>query len=329
MPETIKSRNQEKYDKSDQTIFIAGDWGTSVLRLYLCQGADILDTANGPGISNVAENHGAVLFDLIKLWSSKYGKVPIYLSGMIGSNIGWINTDYSHCPASKDKLCNELTKLKHAGHDVFIVGGLSCKNPIGATDLMRGEETQILGAMNLFQELNHGDHLLCLPGTHTKWVFIKDGVIETFQTALTGELYALLASHSVLIQSNDNEDELNERVYEQGLRRSSEVKYADLSHVLFEIRSKQIKQELEPHHAQSYLSGLLIGKDVAAAIDIFKNSLSTDNPVTIIGSPKLTHSYKMALKMYGLSSIERDGGLAVVAGLRELFMIQSHKDQNE
>ena len=86
---------------------------------------------------------------------------------------------------------------------------------------------------------------------------------------------------------------------------------------------------MEPHHAQFYLSGLLIGKDVAAASDMFKNSLSSDNPVTIIGSPKLTHSYKMALKMYGLSSIERDGGLAVVAGLRELFMTQSHKDQNE
>ena len=76
MPETIKPRNQEKYDKNDQPIFIAGDWGTSVLRLYLCQGADILDTVNGPGISNVVENYGDVLFDLIKLWSSKYGKVP-------------------------------------------------------------------------------------------------------------------------------------------------------------------------------------------------------------------------------------------------------------
>ena len=299
----------------DKNIFIAGDWGTSVLRLYLCRDDQILETADGPGIAKIAGDHGDVLWGLIKSWSQKYGFVPIYLSGMVGSNIGWINTDYSQCPTTKLTLCHELTNIKHQGHDVYIVGGLSCDNPLGTTDLMRGEETQIIGAMNLNPELNKGDHLLCLPGTHTKWVLIKDGVIETFLTALTGELYALLMEHSILIQERSVYSEV---AFVRGVKRSMEVKDQDLLHVLFEVRAMQIQKNLEATHAQDYLSGLLIGKDISS----MQTSFPIDIPITLIGTETLTKSYKIAMKVHGLSSKECDGGRAVIAGLYELFKIQ-------
>ena len=123
-------------------LFIAGDWGTSRLRLYLCEGAKVLHRKEGKGIGSgtgeagdakgtKTEDLGTYLFGLIGDWLEERGRLPIYLSGMVGSSIGWRITPYVECPASKEALSSSLTYFVYEGCDVYLVSGLACTNFFG------------------------------------------------------------------------------------------------------------------------------------------------------------------------------------------------------
>ena len=116
---------------------------------------------------------------------------------MVGSSIGWVETPYADCPVHPDALAEACVPLKNGR--VHVVPGLACRNRFEAPDVMRGEETQVLGALQRLPELGSGKRLLCLPGTHTKWVMLLDGTITDFLTAPVGELYEVLARHSILV----------------------------------------------------------------------------------------------------------------------------------
>src|SRR5262249_35916190 len=145
----------------------------------------------------------------------------------------------------------------------------------GARDVMRGEETQILGVLDLHPELTKGRHLLCLPGTHTKWVAVVDGAVSQFQTALAGELFELLRRQSVLARDSGEVDGLSP-AFALGLDFARQK--ADLLHLLFSARSRVVTGELSKEDAASYLSGLVLGKDVATALALFE----VDGPVHLI-----------------------------------------------
>lgn len=156
---------------TDTGAFVAGDWGTSHLRLYLCAAnGSLLDTVTGPGAATVRGSWPELMTLLLAPWERERGPLPCILSGMVGSSIGWTTVPYVRCPARPEQVA--AGALGIAGSRVHIVPGLSCRNRLGAPDVLRGEETQILGALRLHAPLQQGQQLLCLPGTHTKWVVL-------------------------------------------------------------------------------------------------------------------------------------------------------------
>ena len=178
--------------------FIVGDWGTSRLRLYLCDAANnVLETREARGAAAARGEHEQVLDTETSAWHADAGPLPVVLCGMVGSSIGWVQAPYLAAPADPQRLAAASLSLR--GGAVRIVPGVSCRNRLGAPDVMRGEETQILGAMFLEPALRRGAHLVCLPGTHTKWVVVRDGAIVEFLTAPAGELFELLSRHSVMV----------------------------------------------------------------------------------------------------------------------------------
>ncbi|MET0532983.1 MAG: 2-dehydro-3-deoxygalactonokinase [Steroidobacter sp.] len=297
---------------------IAGDWGTTHLRLHLCRGKTVLDKADGPGIGGLSASPEKTLFDAIAPWTSKHGALPIWLAGMVGSRNGWREVPYATCPADIERLRDALLRFRAHDHDVAIAAGVSCTNRLGAPDVMRGEETQILGAIAAQPSLGRGRHILALPGTHTKWTSIEDGRLHSFQTSLSGELYALLAERSTLLKAGSavgNENDEREG-FAAGLRRSKELANVPLTHLLFEVRSRQLIQSMSPTAASAFLSGLIIGQDVLGALPLFDRATSVAVP--IIGAPRLAALYSAALASHGVNSFALDATALTVAGLTAL-----------
>jgi 2-dehydro-3-deoxygalactonokinase len=221
-----------------QASFIAGDWGTSQLRLYLCDAANnVLDTRVARGAAAARGEHEQVLDAEIAAWEQTAGALPIVLCGMIGSSIGWVQAPYLPAPADPQRLAAACLRLR--GGRVRIVPGVSCRNRLAAPDVMRGEETQILGALVLDARLRTGRHLFCLPGTHTKWAVVRDGAITEFLTAPTGEIFDLLSKHSVLVRDGAEERAMNDAAFEAALQRVRAQPGVELLHRIFEVRSRR------------------------------------------------------------------------------------------
>jgi 2-dehydro-3-deoxygalactonokinase len=297
--------------------FIAGDWGTSNLRVFLCDVHGVaLDSGIGPG---AAESHGRfadVLSSLTAAWQERFGPLKTVLCGMVGSTIGWVEAPYLACPAKPDELADSCKSLE--GGSVRIVPGLSCRNRFNAPDFMRGEETQILGALNLTESLDRGRRLLCLPGTHTKWAVVEDGVIHEFFSAPTGEVFALLGEHSVLVRNHGGaHDRSDSAAFRKGVACFNEFPQGQLLHRLFECRARQLAGELTAPEAEAYLSGLLIASDTSGALRLMAGA-GTAHPVTLIGSPELTQRYASALSLNGCESTRVDGSAAALAGLAQI-----------
>jgi 2-dehydro-3-deoxygalactonokinase len=234
--------------------------------------------------------------------------LPAVLAGMVGSSIGWREVPYLRCPAKPSAIADAALRFEAGGRAIAILPGLSCRGKTGAPDVLRGEETQILGALRLHPQLTKGRHLLCLPGTHTKWVAVTDGAVSQFQTALTGELFELLRRHSVLARDSGEVDGQSP-AFALGLESARQK--ADLLHLLFSARSRAVTGEMAKEDAASYLSGLVLGKDVATAQALF----DLDGPVQLICTPLLAALYGKALATYDVKSSVIDGDRAALAGL--------------
>lgn len=298
---------------SDPSITIFGDWGTSRLRLYLRQGKSVLDRRDGPGIGSLSASPEQTFLDLVGDWREA-GPETILLCGMVGSRNGWVEAPYAPCPADAAAISERLVKVQAQGLTVSIVPGLSCTNPLGGPDVMRGEETQILGALALNPELKTGRHLLAMPGTHTKWVVVKDGAIASFLTAPVGETFAVLREHSILAKAAAGDAPATPEGFDLGLSRITDKGAALLPHLLFETRSRQLIDGLPKADAMGFLSGLLIGADAAGAAGWFGQL----GKVALIGAPALNALYAKAIKAAGGDSFEIDGDAAVLAGLSSL-----------
>lgn len=290
-----------------RAVFIAGDWGTSRLRLYLCDaGGNVLARGEGEGAS-VPDCAGR--FDAaVAAWDKAHGILPAVLSGMVGSTIGWREVPYLKCPAVPSDIAAAALRFEAGERGIAILPGLTCRGKTGAPDVMRGEETQILGALRLYPNLAKGRHIFCMPGTHAKWVAVSDGAVTQFQTALSGELFELLRRHSVLARDSSEVDVQNP-AFMLGLDFARQK--ADLLHLLFSVRSRVVTGEMAKTDAASYLSGLVLGKDIATALALFQ----CDGPVQLICTPALAALYGKALSAYDVRSAVIDGDRASLAGL--------------
>ena len=220
------------------------------------------------------------------------------MSGMIGSRQGWQEAPYAPCPAGLADVARRLQWID-AGR-IAIVPGLSVEQG-GVPDVMRGEEVQIFGALRL---TGLSDGLFVLPGTHNKWVTVKDGRVTGFRTYMTGEIYGLLTQHSILSRTTKADAPLDEAAFLDGVARAG--KGEGLLHNAFGVRALALFERLAPAASASYLSGLLIGEELRVQ--------TPAREVVLIGAPALTARYALALKQSGVAT-RTLGAEATWAGL--------------
>lgn len=276
------------------TSLIAVDWGTTNRRAFALgpDGTVIERIADGLGILSVAD-FPAALSDLRR----RLGDAPMLLAGMVGSNRGWIEAPYLRCPVDLDALAGGLTRLGSAA----IVPGVR-----DTVDVMRGEEVQLLGAVAA--GLVAPDAMACLPGTHAKWAMLEGGAIAGFRTVMTGEVFALLKTHSILSAQLQAPVRIGP-AFVEGVQRALDE--GELLADLFSLRARALLDGIED--AASHASGLLIGSDVAIGL-----SMVDEGPVALIGDPKLTALYAAALDEADCASIEIDGETAFLAGIHAI-----------
>lgn len=297
--------------------FIAGDWGGSHLRLYLCNHAQVLDEQPGPGIAAIHAQqlaHDTVLFEAIRPWREAHGALPIVMAGMVGSRNGWVEVPYADCPADANTLRAALHRFEAMGHTVAIAPGLACTNTLDAPDVMRGEESQVIGVLAVDPVMGHGRRVIVLPGTHCKWVMVENGRIIGFQTSFVGELFDLLRRHSLLLGADDDAGH-DHAAFALGLQRANTA--TSLPHVLFETRSRQLREGMSTVAAASFLSGLIIGADIRGALNLLRWQPDTLE-VGVVATPELSALYTAALHHQGYATRTHDGAQCVLAGLRVL-----------
>jgi 2-dehydro-3-deoxygalactonokinase len=293
--------------------FIAGDWGTSNLRLALCDvDGQALATLKGPGAADSRGQFAETLDALTADWRANHGELPVFLCGMVGSAFGWREAPYLPCPAEVYELADALVSPRA---NVYIVPGAKCTNPLGAPDVMRGEETQLLGTVVAPEgsDIGTGKQLICMPGTHTKWVSLLASDIQEFLTVPTGELFAILCEHSVLVRDKSTPVAHHAAEFERGLAASARHPEIPVLHKIFQARSLRLDQQLAPEGAASWMSGLLIGADVAGALQLFE--VDEKSKVHIVGTSHLVAAYATALARAGRTSSTLDGERTAFAGL--------------
>jgi 2-dehydro-3-deoxygalactonokinase len=285
---------------------LACDWGTTNLRAWtLGEDGAVIAQAEFPlGVSRLAAGEAETRFEAEVRPAMGAQGLPAILCGMVGSNLGWRVVAYADCPAGLGDLAAALTEVSPG---VRIVPGLRCQGIGGAPDVIRGEETQVLGWLAQQPQRRRGRIVLCHPGTHAKWVLIEDGRIERFVTAMTGELYAVLSQHSVLKSDAPADDDA---AFEAGLAASGDG--SALAARLFTARARVVGGEAPAASTPSYLSGLLIGAEVAA---VPQQLGARPEHVILLGDAGLCARYRAALGRSGIETETFDGEAAAVAGL--------------
>lgn len=307
--------------------YIAVDWGTSHLRAYLCQVLPDQQVAlqgkvTGPGVGKRTTEFAQTLQQAIAPWLSEFGHLPVLLAGQIGSSIGWHETAYLPCPILPEQILGTGVKFRCAELQLTILPGLCCRLASQQFDVMRGEELQILGFLQLQPQYRQGEHLLCLPGTHTKWVLLRDGVIEYFKTAMTGELFDLLSRQSVLIQQPCPPEQLDWAAFSQGADFTLTADAGNLVHGLFSVRTRQLFGGETGAQACSYLSGMLIGSDVRAALHATDWQLNSDTSVVVIGGYPLLDCFSKVLQAVGIEPTLADVTTCTLRGFATEFLFQ-------
>ncbi len=275
----------------ETTALIGLDWGTSSLRAYrLAATGGVLERRRADlGILGIA---GGAFEDALSAflgdWLRAGPAVPLLASGMITSRQGWVETPYLPCPVTVEALAAALVERRlRSGHRILFVCGLSTRGTDGVPDVMRGEETQIAGAL----AEGVSARLLVLPGTHSKWVRCAEGRIVDFATMMTGELYELLRRHSILgrlMREGEEDGEAFARGVARGM--ADDPASGGLLHRLFGVRSLGLLGEVPPPGLASYLSGLLLGSELREAALLF----GTREVPGLIGEPGLVERYRAA-----------------------------------
>jgi 2-dehydro-3-deoxygalactonokinase len=295
-----------------EAVVLACDWGTTNLRAWTLDagGGVVQDRDFALGVSKLAPGEAERRFhDEVRPAFGAEG-LPAILCGMIGSNLGWTVAPYADCPAGLEELAAAL-KVVEPG--VKIVPGIRGPGITGGVDVMRGEETQLMGWLAQNPERRRGRQLVCHPGTHAKWMLVEDGRLVRFVTAMTGELFAVLSQHSVLKSDAPPTDEA---AFAEGLAAAGDGD--GLAARLFTARARVAGQGKPMESTPSYLSGLLVGADVASAPRLLGCEAAA---VTLLGDNALCALYRRAFDARGIASETFDGEAAAVAGLFALHQI--------
>lgn len=276
---------------ASEPALIGIDWGTSSLRAFLI-GVDgeVLDQISKPeGILHVKNGDFEGVFkDLIGSWAPG---LPIIASGMITSRNGWIEAPYVQVPSGVQALADALVMLTTSdGTVVTFVTGITTDHD-GVPDVMRGEETQIIGA----SALGILDGVFVMPGTHSKWVTVRDSQIEDYSTFMTGDVFAALSKHTIL-ETLITKGPFDEGSFRMGCT-AALAEGSKFLHDLFGVRTLPLFGKISGAMVEDYLSGLLIGTEIKeAGVDLIGGT------VTIVGRDDLADRYEIALAIAGLTT---------------------------
>jgi len=290
---------------ADQTDWIAVDWGTTNVRTWVfgASGELIAEHVSDKGMGSLTpDRFETALIDLVDDHLRPDATTTVICCGMVGARQGWIEAAYAQAPCPPPDVAHAtIAPTTDPRLAVRILPGVSQAKP---ADVMRGEETQIAGLLAHDPQF---DGVLCLPGTHTKWVRISAGEIVSFQTFMTGELYSLLSTQSVLRHSVGDgwdADTFTAAIDDAIARPQS------LGTNLFNLRAEGLLNNMSPAVAKARLSGLLVGLELAGARPYWLGQR-----VALIGAPALMDHYERALTAQGATPESYTGDDMVLAGL--------------
>ncbi|WP_394153844.1 2-dehydro-3-deoxygalactonokinase [Loktanella salsilacus] len=285
--------------------WIAADWGTTHLRVWAMSdsGTVLAAAQSADGMGKLPRDGFAPALDAL---TADWPAVPVIACGMVGSRQGWIEARYTAVP------CPALSpNLTLAGHRCHIIPGLKQASP---ADVMRGEETQIAGFLSLNP---NWDGVICLPGTHTKWVHVSADEVVSFQTVMTGDLFAAITGHTVLRHSCA--DGWDDAGFLQGVD-DAIARPEKLAARLFSLRAEGLLNDLPDAVARARLSGLLIGAELAATKPYWLGQ-----QIAVIGAGALAGLYVTALGAQAAPATQVNADRATLAGLTAAY--RSWKDQ--
>ncbi|MCD9147421.1 2-dehydro-3-deoxygalactonokinase [Pseudophaeobacter flagellatus] len=291
--------------------WIAVDWGTSRLRLWALDGMGrvVGDAASDRGMGRLQpDDFEGALLELAAPFLAEGGRTKVLICGMAGARQGWIEAPYSAVPCLPAKGRTVRAPTRDPRLDVRILPGLCQMDP---PDVMRGEETQIAGILARDPGF---DGTLCLPGTHSKWVRIAGGTVQSFNTAMTGELFDLLCHQSILRHSLDAS--WDDAVFAAAIA-TSEAQPAQVFSQLFGLRAGSLVGAGAQDASQAHLSGLLIGAELAAMRNYWQG-----RAVAVIGADNLARCYHSALAQLGGEVTTMNGVDLALEGLKAAYRQQ-------
>lgn len=291
------------------------NWGSSNFRAYriAADGSLLEEYSEAAGVTSLdREGMAAMLRKLAARWPM-HG--PVYASGMIGSNIGWMEVPYAEAPAGCGELAQGVRPANIGGVEVRIVPGIACRRAFdGAPDILRGEEIELFGLMG--EDRTTG--LAALPGTHTKWVRLDRGRVVDFFTAMSGEMFDRLTAQGLLAAIIEGEA-ADGTAFLEGVA-TAQARKLGLGTLLFGARARVVRGALRRSDASSYIRGLLIGAEIADALTAYPGLAREKVPLT--GSGPLSRLYASALAANGIESQIIESREACVRGFRVLHQMR-------
>jgi len=294
---------------NDDAVILA-DWGNSSGRLYCVRGLSstpvILDERRVSGAKDTDDCPG-LFSDIATTWMKSYGVKRAFFTGGVTSNIGWTTTGYAPAPSRISDVQHTSLTTDYGLRYTFLSGTSIAEGPHGYFDTVRGEDMQAFGWMAL---TGRATGVLCAPGTHTKWLTVKDGAITSILTGITGESFEVFNSHSMLTRGSENPSHETPE-FQRGLDAMMRTPRPALTQMLISVRTLQISQEMTATRSADYLSGLLTGENCVAAHDLLP-----EGPIHIIGDGSAAERYARGLTASGRAVEIHHGQACVIAGLQ-------------
>ena len=289
--------------------YVAVDWGTSSFRLWLVdreghvlgerRSQEGMMAAGKLGFATVLQSHLDAL--------GAANDLPVIICGMAGARQGWVEAGYIDTPAHLATVLERAVAVPAAARDIRILPGIAQRNP-NAPDVMRGEETQLLGALGMEAA---DDAVVCIPGTHSKWAIVKGGTVERFATFMTGELFSAVSRETILSHAVAGAEEAEDISAFKSAVVAAFEHPALAANLLFQVRSSQLLYGGTASAARERISGTLIGLELAAG-------LAGDRPssgITLVASGRLQLMYQLAFETLAVPVRSIDAEEAVRRGL--------------
>ena len=292
-----------------EPAYVAVDWGTSSFRLWLVDraGQALTERRSDEGMLAAAKAGFAAVLQSHLAAVEAPDHLPVLVCGMAGAKTGWVEAGYVDTPAPLAAILKQAVRVPGEARDIRILPGIAQRDA-GAPDVMRGEETQLLGALG-FE--GAGEALVCMPGTHSKWVRVRGGIVEGFSTFMTGELFSVVSRETILSFAVAGADETEDVASFKAAVKAAYAAPAFAANLLFTARSRQLLFGGTPTAARETLSGTLIGAELAAGL----SGTVPRAGITLIASGRLAALYRHAFEALSVNAHPVDADEAVRRGL--------------